>query len=378
MTNEGFQKESRWENPARYSLAEIRLTDFRNYGPSHLEFDPGLNLIAGANAQGKTNLLEAVSLVSTGRLLRGGRDAHAVRHGCETATVEGTLGGSGTTVTVELKKAGRKRVALNGASLPRASDLLGRLPSVSFSAADLAVVTGEPADRRQFLDWELAQLYPAYLQALAVYKRALEQRNVLLRQAQERAVPDELFEAWEERMGPSGATLRAFRTEWVESLGRWAKEAHAVMGGGEDLVLEYVPKEDASDADAMLDALAASRRADVQRGSTTVGPHRDDVAVTVGGTEARLFGSQGQQRTAVIAVKLAVLTCAEETFGQTPVLLLDDVFSDLDETRRARLIGLTLDRGGQVFLTCTEVAQAGVLADRATAFRVESGEVRPQ
>ena len=335
-------------------------------------------MISGANAQGKTNLLEAVSLVSTARLLRGGRDANAVRHGRETALVEGTLASSGTSVTVELKRVGRKRVLLNGVGLTRASDLLGRLPSVSFSAADLAIVTGEPADRRQFLDWELAQLYPSYLQALAVYKRALEQRNALLRQAQERNVPEELFESWEERMGPSGAVLRTARAEWIRSLDRWAGEAHATMGGGERLSLAYMPKEETWGAPGLTAALAATRSADVPRGSTSVGPHRDDVAVTVGGTEARLFGSQGQQRTAVIAVKLAVLSCAEETFGMTPVLLLDDVFSDLDQTRRSRLIGLTLDRGGQVFLTCTEVSQAGGLTDRASVFRVESGEVRPE
>jgi DNA replication and repair protein RecF len=260
--------------------------------------------------------------------------------------------------------------------LPRASDLLGRLPSVSFSASDLVIATGEPSDRRQFLDWELAQLYPSYLKNLSVYKRALEHRNALLRQAQDSPVSDEVFESWEEQLAASGSALRSARSEWVEELAFDAAAAHANLGEGEDLGLVYETKDEGLDAETSVRLMSSARGADIARGSTSTGPHRDELVVTVGGQEARHFGSQGQQRTAVIAMKLAVLACAERLFTSPPVLLLDDVFSDLDQSRRNRLMELTLGRGGQVFLTCTEAEQAGAdLIERAKVFRVESGQV---
>ena len=316
-------------------------------------------------------------MVSTGRLLRGSRDAQGVRHGAEVAKVLGELGDMGTTVAVELRRGTRKRVELNGMGLPRASDLLGRLPSVSFSATDLVIVTGEPGDRRQFLDWELAQLFPSYLKHLSVYKRALEQRNALLRQAQEGPVPEDVFVSWEEQLAASGSGLRIARADWVKELSVDAAAAHGALGEGEELGLAYEARDDGSDRESLAELLASGRGADIARGSTGTGPHRDELVVTVGGQEARHYGSQGQQRTAVIAMKLAVLACAERQFTSPPVLLLDDVFSDLDQSRRNRLMELTLGRGGQVFLTCTEAEQAGAdLIERAKVFVVESGQVR--
>lgn len=349
-------------------LSRLSLTDFRIYDQLELEPSPGLNLVAGPNAQGKTSLIEALALVSTGRLLRGSKDVQAIRHGCETASVEGILGQSLTRLTVELRRGTRKRALLNGMGLPRPSDLLGRLPSVSFSATDLEIVSGEPQDRRQFLDWEIAQLSPAYLRHLTVYKRALEQRNALLRQAQDTPVSASVFEPWESQLSDHGGALRETRTAWIDELSRDAAEAHARLGGGEELCLQYDIRDEGD--------VRSSRAIDIQRGSTSVGPHRDDLVIRVAGQEARYFASQGQQRTAVIALKLAVLAAAERHFKQSPVLLLDDVFSDLDRSRRSQLMELTLGRGGQVFLTCTEADQVGFeLIESSTIFQVESGRV---
>ena len=261
---------------------------------------------------------------------------------------------------------------LNGASLPRPSDLLGRVPSVSFSSLDLLIVRGEPSDRRYFLDSELAQIYPAYLRHLSIYKRAKEQRNALLKAAQDTFQPDELFEVWERQLAEHGTEIRKIRRRWIEGLSPLAEEAHAALGGGELLALSYVCK----DTDDLGAALSESRSSDVQRGFTTVGPHRDDLQIDVAGLDARHYGSQGQQRTAVIALKLAVMRSATEVLGFPPVLLLDDVFSDLDQARRASLVGRAIDQGGQVFLTCTEPEQAGVeLFGRSKVFRVVSGSV---
>lgn len=373
MIKEGSPEKEVEDNPHAFSLSSVSLANFRNYEVAKIEPSLGTNLVCGPNAQGKTSLLEAVSLLSTGRLLRGSRDAVAIRHGQDTAKVQGELSQTGTTVSVILQRGVRKKVELNGLGLPRASDIIGRLPTVSFSASDLGIVTGEPSDRRQFLDWELAQLYPAYLRHLTVYKRALEQRNALLKHAQASAVDPLAFEPWEDHLASHGAEIRRIRSEWIEEIQPMTNVAHAQLGQGEQLTLRYDVREPEDQTAAVL---ANTRPVDILRGTTTTGPHRDELAILVNGTEARSFGSQGQQRTAVISLKLAVLESVEGHMGAAPVLLLDDVFSDLDAQRRSRLVERTVHRGGQVFLTCTEAEQAGVdLAKGARVFQVESGKV---
>ncbi|MEX2243540.1 MAG: DNA replication/repair protein RecF [Fimbriimonadaceae bacterium] len=353
-------------------IERLSLHFFRNYRDAFARPGAGFNIVSGANAQGKTNLLEAVHLVSTGRLIRGTRDAQAVMHGEETGSVSAELAGSGTTVAVELRRGVRKRVLLNGASLPRPSDVLGRIPTVSFSAGDLEIVRGDPSERRHFLDSELSQLYPGYLRHLAVYKRALEQRNALLKSAQETYQPPDVFEAWEEQLAQHGTEMRRYRRDWISAIAPLVAAAHADLGAGEEVALRYVER----DAGDLLENLASGRVDDLRRGTTGTGPHRDELEIEIGGSEARPFGSQGQQRTAVIALKLAVLASASGVLGVPPVLLLDDVFSDLDQGRRSRLVERSLELGGQVFLTCTEPEQAGVeLVGRSKVFRVVSGTV---
>ncbi len=358
------------------TIAKLELRRFRNFAEASLEPSPGFNIVVGPNAQGKTNLLESIHLVSTGRLLRGSRDVQAILDGESEGRVEAEVGGTATRLAVELKQGARKRALLNGLALPRAADLLGRLPTVCFTASDLAIVRGEPADRRLFLDGELAQIFPAYLRHLTVYKRALEQRNAALRASQERPQPEGVFLAYEEPLAAHGAALRRIRRDWVEELARYAADWHARLGEGEPLALRYQPKDDAAEPEELQQKLEAWRFDDIRRGATSVGPHRDDLLVEVGGRDARFFGSQGQQRTAVIALKMATLETAKLAFGFAPVLLLDDVFSDLDCGRRASLVETAVHEGGQVFLTCTEVEQAGVeLVGRSKVFRVRSGQV---
>lgn len=359
------------------TLAHLTIDDFRNIDHVEITPHPGCNIIFGANGQGKTNLLESIHLVSTGRLLRATRDALAIREGRTQANVRAKLSPTGTTIGVELKAGVRKIVRLNGATLPRASDVLGRLPSVSFSALDLLIARGEPADRRHFMDTELAQIYPAYLQHLTVYRRTLTQRNALLRAAQECPQPDELYETYEAILAEHGVAIRAIREKWTEQLRETATNAHRQLSSGESLEIQYAPTDDANSADELRTMLQAARQADVRRGFTTRGPHRDDLDVLVEGRLARQYGSQGQQRTAVIAIKLATLQTAIDITGVPPILLLDDVFSDLDETRRSNLVAKAIEEGGQVFLTCTEPEQAGTdLIGRSKLFEVRCGEVQ--
>jgi DNA replication and repair protein RecF len=368
-----------WGKRWRTVIARIRLENFRNYASLDLEIPPGLTVLHGPNAQGKTNLLEAVHLISTTRLLRGSRESDAIREGAAFARVEATLAETSTEIALTIEAGRRKIAQLNRQSLPRAADVIGRLPSLCVSQADMAIVRGEPSDRRLFLDLELSQLYPAYLNDLAHYKRALEQRNALLRRAQEHGVSAAEFEPWEAAMAGHGSALRAQRRAYIEAVAEPAREVHAQFGGGERFRIAYETKDDAVEAPALRAALAEGRPREIARGSSLFGPHRDDLVLFVENRDARGFGSQGQQRTAVLAVKLAAHEFQSQTRGVPPLLLLDDMLSDLDETRRGQLVEWVLRRAGQALLTCTEPSAAGpALVERAQLFEIRNGTALPE
>lgn len=363
----------------RFGVSHLRVEYFRNHLETRVDFDPGFNVLFGQNAAGKTSLLEALHLLSTSKLLRGNRDSEAIHEGHERAVVDAELIGSGTSLCVVLTAGTRKRALLNSMGLPRAADLIGRLPCVCFSSADIPIVAEQPADRRMFLDMELSQLYPDYIRSLTIYKRAIEQRNALLKTAQDRPQPDAVFEAWETELAMHGSRMREHRREFIESLQPLAARHQAELSSGEDLRLEIQPSDPSQSQDELLAALLRGRGAEIARGSTLVGPHRDELLITIDGREARTYGSQGQQRTAVIAIKLAVLDLATERHRATPLLLLDDIFSDLDKKRRHKLIETVLAAQGQVVLTCTDREQAGEeITHRARHFRVSAGTVNPE
>lgn len=374
MQEQAWREESGGKPVPVAGARTLRLSSFRNYAEESIELSPGLNVFFGSNAQGKTNLLEALHLLSTSRLLRGSREADAIREGERVASVSAEILGSTTEVAMRLERGSGKRAFLNGMPLRRCADLIGRLPSVCASLLDLPLLTGEPAVRRAFMDLELSQLYSLYLHRFANYKRALEQRNALLKAAQERPVPPEAFDPWEEQLAEHGAPLRAYRRRFWADLQPLSAEAQRHMGSGETLVLRYEPRDSAETAEDLLERLSRQRPTDIARGTTTVGPHRDDVAIEVGGRDARTFGSQGQQRTAALAIKLGTLELERRERGSPPLLLLDDILSDLDETRRERLAQWVLERAGQAVLTCTDLdLVSSDVRGRARLFRVRSG-----
>lgn len=358
------------KNPP-WLVEELELVDFRNFAA--LEFEPssGLSLLVGPNAQGKTNLLEAFGLLSSMRLLRTSRDEEAIRYGSDRARASARLA-SGHRIEVALQRRSRKRATLDGQAPARASDLIGRLPSVTISPQDEDVVLGEPSARRLFLDMALCQLRPAYLRHLAAYKRALEQRNALLKRAQEDHVPVEAFEPWEVAMGEHGDAVRSLRIEFVGNLDEEAQRTHAELASGEALRLRYEEREPG----ALTEALAERRALDVRRGTSGSGPHRDELQILIEAREARAFGSQGQQRTALLSLKIAQFCLSRDRLSGPPLLLLDDVFSDLDKSRREKLTKFLLESGAQTILTCTEAEHAGAeLAGSARIFPVRAGTI---
>jgi len=369
-----------WEggNPLDSTILvrSIHLRTFRNYASLDLELPKGFAIVSGPNAQGKTNLLEALYLLATTRLLRGQRDAEAIQDGSTEAQVTAELEPFSTKIAIRLERGIRKRASLNEMNLPRAADLLGRLPCVCITTADMEIVRGDPSERRLFLDLELSALYPAYLRHFADYKRALEQRNSLLRMARDQVVFSEVFEPWEATLATHGSAMRAMRQSYVAQLAQTAVERHAELGSGETLNLQYEVRDSGEDEITTLNALAMNRAADIARGGTSVGPHRDDLAVIVGGRDARSFGSQGQQRTAVLAIKFGSMAITQSVTGSPPLLLLDDILSDLDASRRTALTELVVRHAAQAVLTCTEASAAGpAILDQARVFQVRAGHV---
>lgn len=354
------------------TIAWVGLSHFRNYVHLHVELNPGLNLVVGPNAQGKTNFLEAIALLSTSKLLRGQRDEEAIRTGAEEAIAKAHLSHGGE-ATIRIPRGARKKAEWNGQGLRRPADLIGRIPSVTMSAADLAVVAGEPGERRLFLDLALAQLSPVATTRLAAYKRALEQRNALLRESAHRHVDELAFAPWEERMAEAGEALRRDRREFVEQLGPIAAAISARLGAGELIELSYTDRDEDTNL-SLIELLTKNRDSDVRRGSTSSGPHKDDLKILIDSREARLYGSQGQQRSGMIALKMAVFRLMNHRLGRPPLLLLDDMFSDLDENRRRSLTELVLEHETQTVLTCTEPDQVGKgLLSRGRIYRVLAG-----
>lgn len=369
-------------------LLELFLTNFRNYESLHLQPDAGLNLITGENAQGKTNLLEAIYLLATGRSLRAGRDEELIRWGAEEATVRAHIQRErllDVRVEVTLSRSQPRVVKVDGQTY-RAATALGQFNVVLFSAMDLEVVRGQPADRRRYLDVEIGMLSPAYARALAGYRRALEQRNRLLKAIREGGgviTPStiELLEAWDEQLVRYGSSVMIARERFISALRPLAQAAHAELSEGrEQLDIRYAPAvegqgEREQTAESFRQQLHQMRAEELRRGTTLVGPQRDDLLLLVDGKEARTYASQGQQRTVMLSLKRAEFELTVKERQEPPIVLLDDVMSDLDDRRRTQLLQMTL-RGAQAFITATsaETFPQEILR-AARMYRVEGGRI---
>ena len=334
---------------------ELQLRDYRNYEACALAPCEGVTVLLGDNGQGKTNLLEAVYLTCTGRSHRTRQDRELVRWGAEAASVKvrAERRDGSHEVQIFVPAAGRRRILISGQEISRSGELMGHVTGVLFSPEDLRTVKDGPAERRRFVDMALAQLKPAYYYAMQRYNRALRQRNELLRAAAANPSLLATLDSWDEQLAASGAELMRQRRQYVERLSLEAGRTHRdIAGGREALRVDYRPSVDGEDARACLEALFAARESDVRRMTTSVGPHRDDVALMVDGRDVRAFGSQGQQRTAALSMRLAELAVMREALGEWPVLMLDDVMSELDPGRRCRLLERL--EGVQTLVTCTD------------------------
>ena len=360
-------------------VKSLVLKNFRNYEQAVIEPDSGVTVFTGENAQGKTNILEALHLCCLGRSHRTPRDEELIRWGTSGARVQiQTAQQDGThEVTILLDKNGKKKktVKIGSRQAERIGELFGHVCGVLFSPEDLSIVKSGPGERRRFLDMQLSQLRPQYFYALQRAVRALNQRNALLKEIARNPALLPTLDMRDEQLAAIGAQIALNRREAIAVLSENAAKAHlSLTGGREELRLWYISqiKEGSDIAGQLLERMRQSRQEDLRRMTTTVGIHRDDMGVTINGKEARNFASQGQQRSAVLSLKLAQLEMAAIETGEAPILMLDDVMSELDPGRRRQLIE-RIDQV-QTFVTCTDVSDlAG--ARQGAIYRVENGRL---
>ncbi len=366
-------------------VKRLRLSQFRNYSELDIEPIEGVNILVGENAQGKSALVEAIYLLATSRSFRASNESEMVRHqppeDRQPALVSAEIirvKQNDVLIDVNVYESDKKNVRVNGVRKIRIVDMLGHLNVVLFSAVDLGIVSADPSIRRRYLNIELSQISPKYIIDSATYKKALEQRNRLLKELRERPHSDTgVLEAWDAQLVQFGAPVTEKRKFFIESLSPIANEIHGELTGGqESLEIRYQPSITDLGNGFHQDfetAIQKVRMEERRRGVTLIGPQRDDMQFLINGLDARSFASQGQQRTVVLSLKLAEFRLMEEYVGEPPVILLDDVFSDLDNYRRGQLISRVFGRG-QTFITCTELHAFGdKTLENAAIYRIRSG-----
>ncbi len=358
-------------------IKSLELSNFRNYGLLDMEFDRGTNILYGDNAQGKTNILEAIYLSATTKSHRGTKDRDIVNFNEEEAHIRVWLEKQGDDIRIDmhLRKNKTKGIAIDGAKIKKASQLLGLLNVVFFSPEDLAIIKEGPAQRRHFVDMELCQLDSLYLNDLNHYNRIINQRNRLLKEMAFQPQLKDTLEVWDMQLAEYGARIIKRRSAFMEQLNGIIHSIHHKLSGQrEELVIAYEPD---AKADELAERLAAGRERDIRLRQTCAGPHRDDFAFVANGIDLRKFGSQGQQRTAALSLKLSEIELVRQMTGDTPVLLLDDVLSELDSSRQNFLLASIGDI--QTIVTCTGLDDfVNNRFEINRIFRVENGTVRHQ
>ena len=357
-------------------IKELELNNFRNYEDIRVSFSRDVNIFLGENAQGKTNLLEGIYLNAVARSFKTQRDKELIRFGCDFAKVKAVAHYDDEDHTSEIiiSRDGRKAVKVDGVKITRTSELLDRLHIIVFSPEDLKIVKDEPGKRRGFINRELCQIRPGYVNDLNSYRRILRQRNAYLRE--ERMDPS-VLEVWDEELIRTGSRLVRERRKFIEKTDVISRDIHSrISGGKENLTLSYETDidEPGREEEKFRKLLEEYREKDILHGTTRKGPHHDDIRICADDIDLRRFGSQGQQRTAALSLKLSEIKLIEEETGQMPVLLLDDVLSELDNERQKYLINSLGDN--QMFITTTDlIGSVARELPEGKVYKIKAGEI---
>lgn len=332
-------------------LKSIALKHFRNYSDMYLEFDKGTNILYGDNAQGKTNILEAVYVSGTTRSHKGSKDKELIQFGQEESHIRTVVERDGLDYQIDMhiKKNKSKGIAINRIPIKRASELFGILNIVFFSPEDLNIIKNGPSERRRFLDVELCQLDKIYLYHLTKYNKILNQRNKLLKDIHFKPELRDTLPVWDMQLAEYGKKIIDSRKKFIKRLNEIVPQIHSnISGNREDLILRYEPN---VEEHLMEDEILRNQEKDLKFGVTSVGPHRDDMCFMIQDIDIRKFGSQGQQRSCALSLKLSEIELVKKSIKETPVLILDDVLSELDSSRQNYLLNSIHDI--QTVITCT-------------------------
>lgn len=358
-------------------ITKLALRDFRNFEALTLEdLNPGINVFAGRNAMGKTNLLEAVNYLSCARSFRGAPDAKLIRDGQAFAGIFAQYAADSHRGKIEIGilGEGKRSVRLNGLPVRKISELMGALNSIVFAPEDLRIIKEAPSLRRRMMDMELCKISPGYYRSLQSYSLALKSKNKLLKNPRADAG---VLSAYSEQMAAYGEQMIEERAAFVEQLNACtARFYHNLQGVSEGIEIRYKCSAEMENArESLLAKMQANAAREREMGVCLTGPHREDLEILINGRDSKIYASQGQQRTAMLAIRLASLEVAQAQTGEAPVLLLDDVFSELDRRRRESLMEIV--SGNQVFITCTDMEGMKEFAG-ASYFSVEEATVRRQ
>ena len=363
-------------------IKSLHVKNFRNHENTRVELSPQTNIFVGQNAQGKTNLLEAIYLTCVGRGWRTNKDRDMIKFGTDNASVKAVVEKKYGTIGVEigLFNQSKKSIKINEIPIQKMGELMGQINAVFFSPDELRLIKDAPADRRRFMDIDISQMNKTYFYSLLRYNKILAQRNALLKSTTEPVATG--LEIWDEQLAKVAANIIDARLDFLSLLKLHVTKVHNFLTSGtEQIELNYATVTDTTEdiltidkkADdierLLLQKLKAAREKDMRQKTTTVGPHRDDIIIKIDGRDVRYFASQGQQRTVALSIKLAELEIFKNQTGEMPILLLDDVFSELDATRQAKLLEAIAKIQSIITTTSTENLPS------AKVFKISNGKV---
>lgn len=332
-------------------ISKIKLNNFRNYQSQEINLNDGINIFYGENAQGKTNIIESIYLCSVGRSFRAKRDQELINFNKQNATVEVEFNKSDRDGKIKIEIENKKRIFLNGIKLKKYSELLGNINVVIFTPDDIDILKGEPKKRRKFLDVMISQLKPNYMHILSNYSKTLDQRNNYLKQIKTENKDKSMLDIWDEKLAEYSVKIYEYRKEFINKIKEKIGDIHnKITENKEKIEIEYTS--DSKDMEEFLQLLKSRRNLDIIKGFTTKGVHRDDFVIYINGKPVNVYGSQGQNRTAILSLKLSELNVVYDEIGEFPILLLDDFMSELDDKRKKSF--LENIKNAQVIITCTE------------------------
>ena len=353
-------------------IKEIELENFRNYDNQKISLNKDINIIYGNNAQGKTNIIEAIYLCAYGKSFRAKKDSDLIRFNEKEANSEIEFFKVDRDSKISFNINEQKTFFINGIKQNKISDIIGRINVIIFTPDDINIIKGGPQRRRKFIDMMISSLRPNYIHLLNTYNKALEQRNNYLKQIKNENKSIDLLDIWDEQLADLDFKIYEYRNEYIEKIYEKIKDIHSLITKSgnliEELKLKYIST--GTTKEQFLENLKKSRNIDINRGFTGVGIHRDDIVFYINKKPVSVFGSQGQQRTVVLSLKLAELRVVSDTLGDTPILLLDDFMSELDEKRRK--VFLEKIKDNQVIITCTDYFE--INSENKKVYYIENGK----